>query len=1020
MAAKVIDVRELGFCGDLARETEKLKREISILATISHTGVVNLHGVLDTDNMLILFVDVVPLGELFSEVAKGPMAEDQARFVFIQVCETVKFLHHKNIIHRDLKLENILIDADLGGGYLRVKIADFGLSKAGLNRRTQARSYVGTPQYWAPEVILAGRHSAASPPPGAAQNSLHTKKSHSNSHSHADPDMPAPPGLFNTHRPAEENMGSGLPSGPGLGSGMGTGPTYSFQADLWSLGCLLYVMVAGTYPFKCENDWETRILAGQFSFSPPAFANVSGELKDLIVNLLKVDPNERYSMDDVFAHPWMTRPFAPFTPSLPPLHELKSTPIFLNLGPTFFGAPAPDLTPTPPASTTPKAPKAPPPTTSKTNLAVVPGTAMPGGVMPGAVVPGVGADVKFIPTEDAASKSLPLATLATSREAEYRARVASIFSAGEVSELIASVFYRFHQAFLLFRHDPVVSGRISELLSMIRELIADSTKVFDAFAVTCMSVKGLLEDIEFAVEERQAESALELIQSLQSWVREVVAAGEPVKARTRLLMRESSQLVDHLRLRPPPLASPLPLNEPGTQSGTQTGSQSGTQSEPGAGSGTEHVRSAQNENFEVDGEGEGEGEEDGGNDENKDTEEGRGLLRVEELRDSPEAPNSPVAGETQELPSVRQRLDEIYGQSRRAMLEKLRSSASVESMKDYEGETEPAGVMDVLFGGPCDAASLSRMEAFPASSPSPVTPLGAPLPSSPSRCERSLSPVPARKATETDTDAYSTRDCFLREPATRRPFCRDGFPTSKISKLSGTAPIGRFHGDDGLPKRGEDRVDEGRVGEERLGEERGEEAEGTCSVKEECRAIVLKDKYGMHNQTQTLSLRDNGWAWRNRMQGRIRETQALMKGLDELQRIYDILEQCGAFWDHLCVTLDLVSRFRDQMMALLKFSNQSERQVQRLLLRTRDYAAFWDELGAQCKTFVQSTAKTSRNLRTFVRAFNQQLVKADALAAIANAQQMCSECEQFINFTNQSQNSPGKLNSKCAQCENRN
>eukprot|EP01055_Gregarina_sp_Pseudo9_P005345 Gregarina_sp_Pseudo_9__5344@NODE_635_length_2449_cov_4_912863_g599_i0_p2_GENE_NODE_635_length_2449_cov_4_912863_g599_i0NODE_635_length_2449_cov_4_912863_g599_i0_p2_ORF_typecomplete_len150_score42_32Pkinase/PF00069_25/2_4e22Pkinase_Tyr/PF07714_17/2_8e13APH/PF01636_23/0_0016_NODE_635_length_2449_cov_4_912863_g599_i026475 len=96
LAAKVIDVRHLRLSRNFEREREKVKREIAILASLSHTGVVNLHGVIDSDEMLVLLMDLVEGGELFDFVLrKGQLTENEARYVMIQVVRTLKFCTRK-------------------------------------------------------------------------------------------------------------------------------------------------------------------------------------------------------------------------------------------------------------------------------------------------------------------------------------------------------------------------------------------------------------------------------------------------------------------------------------------------------------------------------------------------------------------------------------------------------------------------------------------------------------------------------------------------------------------------------------------------------------------------------------------------------------------------------------------------------------------------------------------------------------------------------------------------------------
>ncbi|CAJ2646246.1 unnamed protein product [Trifolium pratense] len=90
-------------------------------------------------------------GEMFERISKaGRFTEDEARFFFQQLISGVSYCHSMQICHRDLKLENTLLDGDPA---LHLKICDFGYSKSSV-LHSQPKSTVGTPAYIAPEVLL--------------------------------------------------------------------------------------------------------------------------------------------------------------------------------------------------------------------------------------------------------------------------------------------------------------------------------------------------------------------------------------------------------------------------------------------------------------------------------------------------------------------------------------------------------------------------------------------------------------------------------------------------------------------------------------------------------------------------------------------------------------------------------------------------------------------------------------------------------------------------------------------------
>ncbi|XP_021997555.1 serine/threonine-protein kinase SRK2I [Helianthus annuus] len=99
----------------------------------------------------VLVMEYASGGELFDRICNaGRFNEDEARFFFQQLISGVSYCHSMQVCHRDLKLENTLLD---GSPAPRLKICDFGYSKSSV-LHSQPKSTVGTPAYIAPEVLL--------------------------------------------------------------------------------------------------------------------------------------------------------------------------------------------------------------------------------------------------------------------------------------------------------------------------------------------------------------------------------------------------------------------------------------------------------------------------------------------------------------------------------------------------------------------------------------------------------------------------------------------------------------------------------------------------------------------------------------------------------------------------------------------------------------------------------------------------------------------------------------------------
>jgi 5'-AMP-activated protein kinase catalytic alpha subunit len=102
----------------------QIKREIRTLKVLKHPNIVRLHEVLASKTKIYMVLECVTGGDLFDRiVSKGKLSETQGRKMFQQLIDGVSYCHNKGVFHRDLKLENVLLDAK---GH--IKITDFGLS----------------------------------------------------------------------------------------------------------------------------------------------------------------------------------------------------------------------------------------------------------------------------------------------------------------------------------------------------------------------------------------------------------------------------------------------------------------------------------------------------------------------------------------------------------------------------------------------------------------------------------------------------------------------------------------------------------------------------------------------------------------------------------------------------------------------------------------------------------------------------------------------------------------------------
>eukprot|EP00262_Sarcandra_glabra_P010937 TRINITY_DN265_c1_g2_i3.p1 TRINITY_DN265_c1_g2~~TRINITY_DN265_c1_g2_i3.p1 ORF type:complete len:444 (-),score=87.71 TRINITY_DN265_c1_g2_i3:337-1668(-) len=130
---------------------EQIKREIGTLKLLKHPNVVRLYEVLASKTKIYMVLEYVTGGELFNKIAtKGRLSESNGRKLFQQLIDAVIYCHDKGVFHRDLKLENVLVDSKEN-----IKISDFGLSALPQHYKDDGLLHTtcGSPNYVAPEVL---------------------------------------------------------------------------------------------------------------------------------------------------------------------------------------------------------------------------------------------------------------------------------------------------------------------------------------------------------------------------------------------------------------------------------------------------------------------------------------------------------------------------------------------------------------------------------------------------------------------------------------------------------------------------------------------------------------------------------------------------------------------------------------------------------------------------------------------------------------------------------------------------
>jgi calcium/calmodulin-dependent protein kinase I len=231
--------------GDLTDEEnlEALETEIKILRELNHPHIVQLKEVVATADNTYIVMELLSGGELFNRIVeKGSYPEEEAAELFAQILLSVEYLHSKNIVHRDVKPENILYTAEGGRA---IKLIDFGY--AGMwAADSPLTGLCGTPDYVAPEVLTW-----------------------------------------------YEDDDNGTPYGKGS-------DLWSLGVLLYVIlsGC-------SPFSADEEEALLAQVSEAKYEFYDSEWKAISAPAKDLISKLLVVDPATRLTMEACLAHPWL-------------------------------------------------------------------------------------------------------------------------------------------------------------------------------------------------------------------------------------------------------------------------------------------------------------------------------------------------------------------------------------------------------------------------------------------------------------------------------------------------------------------------------------------------------------------------------------------------------------------------------------------------------------------------------------------------------------------------------------------
>ena len=244
VAIKSFNKKDLNKNGENMR---KILYETNLMKKLNHPNITKILEMFEDDEYILISMEYINGGNLFSFVKKRrKLSEKTAKFLFKQIILGIKHIHSHKIVHRDIKLENILIDLNNN-----IKICDFGIGRILTSNKQCLHDKCGTPMYMAPEILLSSKNKGYEGFP-------------------------------------VDIWSSGISLYIMLS---GTLPFNLKNNDSSSL--------------EEESDNNLDLQYSIINKEPKHIEKISDEARDLLKGLLNKNPNKRLTIDQILEHPWL-------------------------------------------------------------------------------------------------------------------------------------------------------------------------------------------------------------------------------------------------------------------------------------------------------------------------------------------------------------------------------------------------------------------------------------------------------------------------------------------------------------------------------------------------------------------------------------------------------------------------------------------------------------------------------------------------------------------------------------------
>lgn len=265
---------------------EDIEREINILKSLDHPLIIKIFEFYSDENNYYLITEYCSEGDLGGKISEMVIPEMAVKILMFQIFSAVSYLHSRNVIHGDLKLENIMIDSS----------HPFDENGNKTNFITSIKEDVATIKR------IETKDLNLSP---TSKKRFHRMKNFDLKLI----DFGCSKIFTTSNKQFEDTIGTLLYCSPEVLKN-----NYNSRCDIWSCGIIMYILLSGEIPFygTTEKLITQKILAGKFDFDATIFSKITRQAKELIQKCLVYDSNKRLDVKQALQHPFFKQDINPY------------------------------------------------------------------------------------------------------------------------------------------------------------------------------------------------------------------------------------------------------------------------------------------------------------------------------------------------------------------------------------------------------------------------------------------------------------------------------------------------------------------------------------------------------------------------------------------------------------------------------------------------------------------------------------------------------------------------------------